>query len=84
MGGLAHNASSITFTGSINDPLGLPIEQLLLLLLGPVGIVVGLLYVCVRLFAGFIIVAVVRASDVLGTGDSQVLVILLALPPLNP
>ena len=84
MGGWARSASSATFAGSVGCPLGLPIEQLLLLLLDPVGVIVGLLHVHARLLAGFNLVAVVGAPYVLGTRDGLVLAILLELPRLNP
>ena len=43
MAGWAGSASSTTFSGSVGGPLGLPIKQLLLLLLDPVGVIVGFL-----------------------------------------
>ena len=81
---MAGSASSATFSGSVGGPLGLPIEQLLLLLLDLVGVIVGFLHVHARLLAGFNLVAVVGAPDVLGTGDGLVFTILLELPRLNP
>ena len=84
MAGWAGSASSATFSGSVGGPLGLPINQLLLLLLDPVGVIVGFLHVHARLLAGFNLVAVVEAPDVLGTGDGLVFAILLELPRLDP
>ena len=70
MGGLACSASSTTFVVNIGGPFGLPIKQLLLLLLDPVGVVARLLHEHARLIAGVIIMAVVGEPDVLGTGAS--------------
>ena len=84
MGGWARGASSATFVGSVGGSLGFPIEQLLLILLGPLGVVVGLLHVHARLLSGFIIVAMMGASDIFRTGDCLVFSILFELPRFDP
>ena len=75
MGSVTCGASSTVFTGSVGGLLGLPI--IFFLLPGPVNAAIELLHVHVRLPYGFILVAVIVAPDILGTGISPVLAILL-------